>query len=456
MTLSMIDVTSTGAVGDGITDDAPAIQRAIDAIPPTGGIVFFPRGVYKIDTEIAIRDRGKIKLLGVPTRLDAVGELSGSCIQKAGAGSALNIEARVESGSERVGIWIDGLHIQGDDAAQPVVRMSRVFKVHIANTVITRGAADMPAYGLLLDRVQGLTMIDTRIDACGIGIKSAEDVENNFLNNFVAYRCEFANNSWAGVEIQGIALGFFGCNFEGQRNGACISAYHERRKGAHPEADDRVLEALPPSQAVTFQNCYFEDNAIQALGLGMAGWVYGLTVTGCYFYVRNNPEREDPERYIHLVAKGFVIEGNSFAGLGDERTEQIRMEKCENGRIGPNFGLDSNRITDVSGNSQIIIENEGAERVGYRVVNADVAVTSTDYIISADASAVPQALTITLPSAVGHRGRVMIVKKTDASSNRVQVVPINGQMIDGVATKALKTRWSVLRVASDGANWLIV
>ena len=42
------NVKKYGAIGDGVTDDAPAIQRAIDAAQVSGGCVFFPQGKYRV------------------------------------------------------------------------------------------------------------------------------------------------------------------------------------------------------------------------------------------------------------------------------------------------------------------------------------------------------------------------------------------------------------------------
>jgi hypothetical protein len=42
------DVTSHGATGNGFTDDTVAIQNAINAIPATGGAIYFPPGTYII------------------------------------------------------------------------------------------------------------------------------------------------------------------------------------------------------------------------------------------------------------------------------------------------------------------------------------------------------------------------------------------------------------------------
>ena len=45
---NFINVRDHGAAGDGVSDDAPAIQKAIDAAAQTGGTVFFPIGKYRI------------------------------------------------------------------------------------------------------------------------------------------------------------------------------------------------------------------------------------------------------------------------------------------------------------------------------------------------------------------------------------------------------------------------
>jgi len=48
--MGTVDVRACGAVGDGIADDTMAIREAIAALPPRGGVVFFPPGHYLTDT----------------------------------------------------------------------------------------------------------------------------------------------------------------------------------------------------------------------------------------------------------------------------------------------------------------------------------------------------------------------------------------------------------------------
>lgn len=45
-------VRDFGAVVDGITDDASAIQSALDALKNTGGIIYFPVGTYLVETPV--------------------------------------------------------------------------------------------------------------------------------------------------------------------------------------------------------------------------------------------------------------------------------------------------------------------------------------------------------------------------------------------------------------------
>lgn len=52
MLTNLVDVTGFGAKGDGTTDDASAIQSALDSVKNTGGIIYFPYGTYRITTAV--------------------------------------------------------------------------------------------------------------------------------------------------------------------------------------------------------------------------------------------------------------------------------------------------------------------------------------------------------------------------------------------------------------------
>lgn len=54
----IVSVKDFGAVGDGIANDTPAIQAAVDFLTPGGGTVFIPPGTYLVDTIVFPYDRG--------------------------------------------------------------------------------------------------------------------------------------------------------------------------------------------------------------------------------------------------------------------------------------------------------------------------------------------------------------------------------------------------------------
>lgn len=56
-------VKDFGAVGNGIADDAAAIQAAHDSLPADGGLIYFPAGVYSISQPISITKRN-VRFIG--------------------------------------------------------------------------------------------------------------------------------------------------------------------------------------------------------------------------------------------------------------------------------------------------------------------------------------------------------------------------------------------------------
>jgi Pectate lyase superfamily protein len=55
-TYDVYNVKDYGAVGNGTTDDTTAIQSAINAVSNSGGVVYLPRGTYKITDTLLIGD----------------------------------------------------------------------------------------------------------------------------------------------------------------------------------------------------------------------------------------------------------------------------------------------------------------------------------------------------------------------------------------------------------------
>ncbi len=106
-----IDVTHPdfGALGDGLSDDTAAIQAALDAVPPSGGLrtVYFPSGTYMISSAININS-GDLMLRGegdssIIKVMPGAGDL-----QQGGYGAMFQLAAGL------VNVSIRNLHLDGN------------------------------------------------------------------------------------------------------------------------------------------------------------------------------------------------------------------------------------------------------------------------------------------------------------------------------------------------------
>jgi hypothetical protein len=86
-----------------------------------------------------------------------------------------------------------------------------------------------------------------------------------------------------------------------------------------------------------------------------------------------------------------------------------------------------------------------------RTVTANDTATVTDHTILVDATAGP--VTIGLPPAAGMAGRMMIVKKIDATSNSVTTDPNASETSDGALTQVVTERYGTMQYHCDGTAW---
>jgi hypothetical protein len=97
---------------------------------------------------------------------------------------------------------------------------------------------------------------------------------------------------------------------------------------------------------------------------------------------------------------------------------------------------------------------DGSVSTAIRPVSAATVLVRADRTILADATA--GAFAVTLPTAVGHKGTELVVKRMNAGGNNVTVTAAGAETIDGAATAVLAAQYASVRVQSDGANWVVV
>lgn len=83
-------------------------------------------------------------------------------------------------------------------------------------------------------------------------------------------------------------------------------------------------------------------------------------------------------------------------------------------------------------------------------------IAANDCVILCDT--VSTAITITVPTAVGCKGKMYIIKDATGHSgvNAITVAMTSGQTVDGFAPSPIGVAFAFLRLMSDGANWLTI
>lgn len=95
--------------------------------------------------------------------------------------------------------------------------------------------------------------------------------------------------------------------------------------------------------------------------------------------------------------------------------------------------------------------------IGYRSIVTKIAgytATVTDNVILCDATA--GAITIDLPAAATASGKVLVIKKIDATANTVTIDGDTGDLIDGAATQVISAQWTAIEIVCNGTAWYII
>ena len=92
--------------------------------------------------------------------------------------------------------------------------------------------------------------------------------------------------------------------------------------------------------------------------------------------------------------------------------------------------------------------------INIKTSTSNVSATITDYVICVNTFS--SNVTVTLPTAVGNKGKVYIIKKIDSSSNLVSVVTTSSQTIDGELTQPVSGQYNAMQIVSDNSNWYII
>lgn len=101
-----------------------------------------------------------------------------------------------------------------------------------------------------------------------------------------------------------------------------------------------------------------------------------------------------------------------------------------------------------------------AGHIGVQYVKVSVKEISSSYVVQNESlllcDATNNLINVYLPSASPYEGRELSVKKTDISSNAVNLIPESNQKIDGENSSSIVGQWTTLKLVAHNSNWYVV
>ncbi|HCU34150.1 MAG TPA: hypothetical protein DGT21_01525 [Armatimonadetes bacterium] len=322
--LSCVDVTAFGARGDGLTDDAPAIQQAIDA---SRGLVFIPQGDYRLGCGLRmdLSERGRTRLWSAGARLINASSDAAITIVGSHEGTASPESASEQTYSRELMPVISDLEISGEGQCGDGIVLHKTFKATISRVTV-RG--------------------------CRTGIRLAERNRNAIISNSHIYHnrdigilydqvslhqsnivgCHISYNGHAGIKVDRGDIRNI------QITGNDIE-YNNRAEDGEPCADVWLVAGPPPGTGVregaicsnTIQATRSEGGAnvrLQGLEDTQSQKVGLLSITG-------NLISSQDYNILAENARAVAVTGNTFVS---GYTRNIRLSRCRN------FALSGNVI----------------------------------------------------------------------------------------------------------------
>ncbi len=180
--------------------------------------------------------------------------------------------------------------------------------------------------------------------------------------------------------------------------------------------------SLSDHQSLMFAGCYFDGS----------GFKTNATSTSAAIINLGNNQANQP-------GLSAYFDESLTANTGFTPTEKLRY-----GSTGWFFGMPG--VTMSNANSTL--QSGGSFALKYVAKTANYTLTDTDYLVNCTSNS----FTVTMPTAVGITGRIYIIKNT--GSGTITLATTSGQTIDGSAPGTLSAGPTIIKIMSDGANWI--
>lgn len=306
-TPEVLNVKSYGAVGDGVTDDAEAIQAAIDALPSGGGKVYLPPGTYSTGAQLDV-------------------DVAGAWLVGAGPGTIIKPTASVTTGismaAAKTGLFDFKLDTTvGTALSDAINATSAADSSWISRLSLLGDATDSVGNGrVVINAATGFIVSDCVFDGLGVAaliIRDSTGVVKIINNEFINYRLGVFIQNASNVLIagnhmhtaggSGITTGYDGVLVEGASNIVVAGNVIDdpREHGIYTSGDATVSNLNIAITGNVVQG--HGSNGIQVLGANSSFPNINVTVVGNAIYT---PLGTNANGITVGIAQDVVVAGN--------------------------------------------------------------------------------------------------------------------------------------------------
>jgi hypothetical protein len=173
--LTLVDPMDFGAAGDGSRNDRPAISAAIAALPPEGGIVFFPDGrVFLKDHELLYVRRSHTLLWARNRRSTLHGTVRASTATERAAPDYCGVREQSTIFERTVGGGVYGLRFTSTAAERMMCAET--------NQIVIDGASDLEIVGTEIDGSSGTGIFAWR-SRSDLDVSRRLYIEGNYIHH---------------------------------------------------------------------------------------------------------------------------------------------------------------------------------------------------------------------------------------------------------------------------------
>lgn len=456
-------VTQFGAVADGVTDDTAAIQDAIDAAAAQGrGIVYFPAGIYVVDSGLTVSPGAMIVLQG--SGKGATGGWVGTRLKRnSGTTPIISVVGTSQLSSDRPICEIRDMELSGNNTSGDLLVVYRASHFGLRDV---RVANNQGGTGVHFTEVWDSTLNNVWVERCGSGTSKPAMLLDSVIGAGADANCAtiqianitFQSNYGTDWRFSGSSADSSPCND--------IEVVNTKMEGCGAGTLGSP-DTYPYIDLDYAQHCYFTNTRISQPTGRASTFIQQVNVSAgpranmfCNT-VLDVAGSNAPERYIDQASGGLVFHGMGWPA-GNPTVEYVRVQtSVARGRFRANAithnsaNVSSGFVTDIRATSEEV--NKGRHPVP--IVSSTGSLTTVgDSAVWALADAADQFVLgqVILPRDVDSFGKAYIrVHWVASTTGDVRWSWYQSSLAEGDDLSAAGTQVDQT-VASPGANLLKV